>query len=219
MVHPSSALPVCIGCGVPVFELDGQLVMLDSYLIHERFPSGAGAGAWHTDCLERSSCGRDWHVALARSYLSVRGYTKRVETEGFLVVENPRTREVLALDRRGPVQQLRFDPGASQVVEGGAAFLTTTREYGLHVEASLAHALATDLRARRTLPLLTVADRLVPSPRVVRPELANDACFVFDEALAEEWMPGFVLAQVVYRVFVPSELIAYTTVAARAQRS
>jgi hypothetical protein len=205
--------PICVRCSRPVLELRGQHMLLDSYLITDGSPPDGDVGPWHVSCLEASSAGTSWFPALARNYTTVRGYRALVDTGGWQVMENPRTGEVLALDRRGPVLSLLFNAAPVRLVAGGAAYRVVELEYGLQLgNAAWTQEIQAALKTRGEYSILELARGLAIEPQLSHAALLTEAAFHFDEALEPEWDPLFVLAPVEYQVFVPSELFAYVRI-------
>lgn len=64
----------CVGCGLPVLELDGQFAMLDSYYLDGGGPLLESSGEWHAACLAASGLSEAWFEARYRNFVQVRGY-------------------------------------------------------------------------------------------------------------------------------------------------
>jgi hypothetical protein len=59
--------------------------------------------------------------------------------------------------------------------------------------------------------VLTVADRLGARDRMSHPEILDDAAFLYNEGLAQQRWPEYVIADVEYRVFISDEIVPCVT--------
>lgn len=204
-------LSACVGCTLPVLELEGQFDKLDAFFIEDRVPSPATAGWWHVSCLRGSSAGPAWHAARLRNYRDVRQFEQVAALPGWTVIRDPRRGKTLAIGHSGELVELSIGGrGDAREVEGGLVFPRIEDEFHLGLdEASILADIKDALTATTVYPLAAVLAAMGLAERIVHPEALEGAQLRFDNGLERLWTMHSVSARLEYGVFLPRELAPY----------
>jgi hypothetical protein len=192
-----------------VLELVGQSATLPSYLIDAGSPPPETAGTWHLSCLQSRRVGDQWFRALERSHLGVRQYVPVARTPDWTVIRNPRSGEVLALNRGGGTLPLHGHGPVFGTLTGGRAFRVREAMYWLEWDQPVIAGIQDHLRRTGSVPVLDVAGQLGIDDRLSHRDLLVAGMFRLDEELVPEWRSTVVGAAVEYPVHLPDELAAY----------
>jgi hypothetical protein len=195
----------CVGCRLPVLELDGQTVMLQPYVSVAGTPPVDTAGEWHLTCLNSDPAAGQWGQAHVRSFTEVRRFDRVATTPDWTVVSNPRTGDVLALGRLGAVLTLN----GRTIRPAPAGLRVTDVDHWLEWDQPVIARIQARLRDDGSVAVLEVADLLGIRHRLSQPDSLSDSVFRLDPELIDDWTATAVGATVDYVVPLPAELAPY----------
>lgn len=199
----------CNACGRLVLDITGQHERLDSYYLEAGGPPDELAGDWHSKCLRESPFGGSWHRARLRNFTEVRGYSVTALLDGWTVIADPRRGTRVALSTHGALLAL---PRAADLaaMRGGAYYRERTKEYNLHLpDGQLIAEMQDALIRDGACPMALLFRRLDLWPCLEQPDVLEDAQFIYDEDLREEWGPRWLSAGAECNVFIPAALVPF----------
>ncbi len=200
----------CIGCALPVLELEGQFEKLDSLFIYNGSLPAESAGWWHALCLASSELALNWYQARLLSFRS-RGYQQITESPHWNVMRDPNRGKVIAFGRHAELLNLsRGSRRRARAVVGGRIYPKVDDEVHLEIEdATLIAAIKGALTSSGSYPLRGLLEQMDLLDRIVHPESLEHGEVRFEQALQHYWGRAAVSARFEYGVFVPTELESY----------
>lgn len=183
----------CVGCGLPVLELEGQFERVD-------------AAFWHTACLIQSPLGADVYAARLRDLVDERHYTIERELERWTIVVHARGDKV-ALGKTGDRISLSNlgSKKKSRKADGGRVFPKTDEGYNLDLkDASVIDTVRAGFASEGAFPLLSLFELLGIADRVHHPAALERAMI---SSIRETTTRHFITMKIEYGVFVPDELL------------
>jgi hypothetical protein len=212
---------ICVACALPVLELEGQFEVLDSYNLNESPIDPGSAGWWHSRCLTTSAVGSQWHELRLQNFVNERGYRRVGDLPSWVVVQHPRTGEIVAFARDGRLVDLTGkNTSTATAVTGGSIYSVRERDFHLklpHVAANerTISAVQAALATSGTYPILELANDLGIRDRLFHAEALQGGVLQFDPELRPFWGRHAVAFRAEYGVFIPAELEAYMVSAPR----
>jgi hypothetical protein len=158
-----------------------------------------------------------WCDARLRNFRDVRGYRTVAELADWVVLEFPRTRDVLAFGQDGRLLGLTVGGNVKpRRVDGGGVYPIEVAEYNLELEHTpeneqIIGAMQAGLTANKEYPLPSLVDALRIADRMMHPVAIERGVFRLERKLQRDWDRHSVAARGEYGVFVPSELELFVT--------
>jgi hypothetical protein len=201
-------LSSCVGCGLPVLELEGQFAKLDSYYIANGDPPVDSAGWWHVKCLQGSRFGESWYAARLRNFVGVRGATTLAELPRWTVIESRGER--MAVARTGELVGLTYTAKPVRVTPAGAVYEHFDSMFNLELEdRDLVATAQRALLAEKSFPLTTLLAGMQIADRIVNPDALADGRLEFQPKLQQFWSQSSIAISMRHGVLVPAELRDY----------
>jgi hypothetical protein len=201
----------CVGCALPVLELDGQFEKLDSYFIENGSPPVETAGWWHTSCLRASAAGAAWQTAQLRNFSTVRGFTETARTDGWIVLAGPRG-DRIAVGASGELLDLaRGSKKRARAVAGGLVYPKIEEKFYLHLaDEEIIAKLKEGLLATFSYPVTQALEVMRIADKVADPVALEEAVFRWWSFEFEGlWTQHSVVFRAEYGVFVPDALVPF----------
>jgi hypothetical protein len=183
----------CVGCGLPVLELEGQFERVD-------------AAFWHTACLIQSPLGADVYAARLVEFTSARHYTVERELDNWTVITHARGDKV-ALGKTGESLSLSNlgSKKKSRKADGGRVFPKTDEGYNLDLkDAGVIDTVRAGFASEGAFPLISLFELLGLAEHVHHPAALERAMI---SAIRETTTRHFITMKIEYGVFVPDELL------------
>jgi hypothetical protein len=183
----------CVGCGLPVLELEGQFERVD-------------AAFWHTACLIQSPLGRDVYAARLHDLVDTRKYAVEHELESWTVVVHARG-DKLALGKTGELLSLSNlgSKKKSRKADGGRVFPKIDEGYNLDLkDGGVIDTVRAGFASEGAFPLLSLFELLGLAEHVHHPAALERAMI---SAIRETTSRHFITMKIEYGVFVPDELL------------